>query len=263
MQMPELSAPVKERYWEIDAIRGLSLVAMIVFHTIFILGVFHIIDGGVWIWICSYIPIGTSVFVIISGVSLILRHGRMSDKPRGKYYLAIVKRGVEVFFIGVCVALIGSILIKLFINDGNYMYFNFLQMMGVSMILSIPFLRLGKWNIIPALFFMFLALFLKTLTGPIWLMPLGIIPADFFPRDFFPIIPWLGVMLLGVAIGSVLYPKGYRRFHIRSAGKIGSTLSTIGKYPLQVYIVHIPFIGLTLIHILIILRIFGITVGYI
>ena len=45
-------APVKERYWEIDAIRGFSLLAMILFHTVFLLGVFHIINvdvlAGAW-----------------------------------------------------------------------------------------------------------------------------------------------------------------------------------------------------------------------
>ena len=262
MHMPDgLSAPVKERYWEIDAIRGFSLLAMIVFHTIFILGVFNLINGGVWIWICGYIPLGTSVFVIISGVALILRHGRMAGKPRGQYYLAIVKRGIEVIVIGIAIALSGSLLIKMFIGDGNYMYFNFLQMMGVCMILCIPFLWLGKWNFIPAVFFILLGRFLYTISGPAWLMIFGVIPPDFFPRDFFPIFPWLGVMLLGVSIGSILYPKGYRRFQLRPAGKIGATLAQIGKYPLQVYIVHIPLVGLTIIHILIIAGILGFSLG--
>jgi len=260
--MPEgQPARVEERYWEIDAIRGLSLLAMIVFHTIFILGVFNIINGSVWIWICSYIPFGTSVFVIISGAALILRHGRMSGKPRGQYYLAIVKRGIEVIFIGIAVALLGSLLIKMFIDDGNYMYFNFLQMMGVCMILCIPFLSLGKWNFIPAIFFILLGGFLETISGPVWLMIFGVIPPDFFPRDFFPIFPWLGVMLLGVSIGSILYPRGYRRYHIRPAGKIGTTLAQIGKYPLQVYVVHIPLVGLTIIHILIIAGLLGFSLG--
>jgi uncharacterized membrane protein len=185
----------------------------------------------------------------------------MSGKPRGQYYLAIVKRGIEVIFIGIAVALLGSLLIKIFIDDGNYMYFNFLQMMGVCMILSIPFLSLGKWNIIPAVFFILLGSFLETISGPAWLMIFGVIPPDLFPRDFFPIFPWLGVMLLGVSIGSILYPQGYRRYHIRPAGKIGTTLAQIGKYPLQVYVVHIPLVGLTIIHILIIAGLLGFSLG--
>ena len=41
-------------------------------------------------------------------------------------------------------------------------------------------------------------------------MVFGILPQDFYPRDFFPIFPWVGVMLLGVCLGALLYPNGIR-----------------------------------------------------
>ena len=110
-------APVKERYWEIDAIRGFALLAMIILHTVFLLGVFHIIDTEVWLGLYVYLPLGTSVFVIISGAALVLRHGRMAGRPRRAYHFAILKRGVEIFLIGVGVSVVASLLILLFIND--------------------------------------------------------------------------------------------------------------------------------------------------
>jgi len=264
MYMDEVCpAPVKERYWEIDAIRGFSLLAMIFLHTLFLLGVFHIIDVEVWVGLYVYLPLGTSVFVIISGTSLILRHGRMLDKPRRAYYIAILKRGIEIILIGIGVSIVASFLILVFINDGRYMYFNFLQMMGLSMILCIPFLRFGKWNLIPAVFFILLGVFLKTIKGPAGLMVFGILPPDFYPRDFFPVFPWVGVMLLGVFLGALLYPNGIRRYHLRSAGKIGQVLALVGRYPLQIYLIHIPLIGTILFIIVVISGLFGCPIGYI
>jgi uncharacterized membrane protein len=253
---------VKERYWEIDAIRGFSLLAMILFHTVFLLGVFHIINVDVWLGLGVYLPLGTSVFVVISGTSLILRHGRMLDKPRRAYYMAILKRGLEIMLIGLGVSVIASLLVLVFISDGRYVYFNFLQMMGLSMILCIPFLRFGKWNLISAVFFIMLGLFLETISGPAWLMVFGILPPDLFPRDFFPVFPWVGVMLFGVFLGALLYPNGIRRYNIRSAGMIGRGLAVIGRYPLQIYLVHIPVIGTVLIGIVVLSSLLGFPIGH-
>lgn len=254
--------PKSKRYWEVDAIRGISLVGMVFFHTFFLLGVFNVISTSIWEWICNYIWLGTSIFVVISGVSLILRHGRMKGSPRKEYYLAIVKRGVEVILIGVGIAIVASIFIHFVIEDGRYMYFNFLQMMGWCMILSIPFLRFGKWNIIPAIAIIILGLFLETLAGPAFLMPLGILPTGFMPRDFFPILPWLGVMLLGVALGSILYPNGFRRFNISDGGKIGALFAKIGKYPLQIYILHLPIVGGIILLLILITTALGCPIGH-
>lgn len=237
--------PTRERYWEIDAVRGISLVGMIILHTVFILGVFKIVDVSVWEWICNFIWLGTSIFVIISGVALVLRHGRMEGSPRKLYYLAIVKRAVQVLLIGVGIAVVCSVFIHFFLRDGRYMYFNFLQMMGWSMLICIPFLRLGKWNFIPAVILILLGLFLNSFTGPAWFMPFGITP-EIMPRDWFPVLPWAGVMLLGVALGSVFYPKGIRRFSFPDGGKIGHAVAKFGTWSLQVYILHLPVIAVVI-----------------
>ena len=255
-------SPVKERYWEIDAVRGSALLAMILLHTIFLLGVFHILDVEVWLGLYLYLPIGTSVFVLISGAALVLRYGRMAGQPRRAYHFAILKRGVEIFLIGIGVSVVASLLIILFINDARYMYFNFLQMMGLSMIICIPFLRFGKWNLIPGIFFILLGLVLEKIKGPAWLMVFGILPPDLVPRDYFPIFPWVGVMLLGVCIGALLYPKGIRRYSFPKAGKIGQFLALIGRYPLEIYLAHIPVIGAVLLVIVFVSGLLGFPIGH-
>ncbi|MDU9376157.1 hypothetical protein McpSp1_07490 [Methanocorpusculaceae archaeon Sp1] len=256
-----------ERYWEIDAIRGIALIGMIVFHLISLMVIFHMSLTLDWYYeVCQYIHLGTSVFVIISGVALVLRYGRMTGKPKREYYVAILKRGLEIFFIGVAIALVGSLAIHFVIGDGNYMLFNFLQMMGLSMILCIPFLWLGKWNFIPAAVLIWIGLSFKTVyasAGFLWFLPFGILPEGmFYPRDYFPLLPWVGVMLLGVAIGSVLYPLGVRRFRMPDAGMFGKFLALVGKYPLEIYLLHIPILFGILYLIMIVSYVIGMPWGY-
>lgn len=252
-----------ERYWEVDAVRGIALIGMIFFHFISIMVILHMTIPFEWYAsMTPYAHLGTSIFVIISGVSLVLRHGRMEGKTDKAYYLAIVKRGGQVFLIGIIIAVIASLLIHVIVGDGRYMYFNFLQMMGLSMILCIPFLKLGKWSFIPAVFFILLGFYLQTLQGPEWLMAFGIYPASLYPRDYFPLFPWAGVMLLGVAAGSVVYPKGLRSYTIREPKPFGRFLALVGKYPLEIYLLHLPIIFAVLWVIMTVSHLIGMPWGY-
>ena len=254
-----------ERYWEVDAVRGISLIGMIIFHITSLMVIFHMIFTLDWYYeVCRYIHLGTSIFVIISGVALVLRYGRMAGHSKREYHVAILKRGIEIFLIGIAIAAIASVAIHFFVRDGNYMLFNFLQMMGISMIICIPFLWLGKWNIIPAAILIWAGFAIKSIhTGPIWLLPLGVLPDGmFYPRDYFPLLPWVGVMLLGVAIGSVLYPSGVRRFHIPDAGSLGKAFALVGRHTLAIYLLHLPIIAAILYVIMVVSNALGMPFGY-
>jgi uncharacterized membrane protein len=188
----------------------------------------------------------------------------MAGHPKREYHTAILKRGTQIFLIGIVVAVVASLAIHFIIGDGNYMLFNFLQMMGLSMIICIPFLRLGKWNIIPAAILIWVGFIVKSIhTGPIWLLPFGILPEGmFYPRDYFPLLPWVGVMLLGVAIGSVLYPKGVRRFCIPDVGAIGRTFALISRHSLEIYLLHLPIIAAVLYVVMVVSQVLGMPFGY-
>ena len=120
----------------------------------------------------QFIHLGTSLFVLICGFSLILRQRRMEGASRKAYNIAVVKRGVQVILVGILFAVISSVIIYFFISDGRYMMFNFLMMMGCSMIIALPFVPLKKWAVIPAVLFIVLGFVLSSIHGPLFLMPL-------------------------------------------------------------------------------------------
>ena len=69
-------------------------------------------------------------------------------------------------------------------------------------------------------------------------------------------------MRLGVAIGSVLYPSGVRRFHIPDAGALGKAFSLVGRHTLAIYLLHLPIIAAILYVIMVVSNALGMPFGY-
>jgi len=85
------------------------------------------------------------------------------------------------------------------------------------------------------------------------MVPLGIHPHGFYTLDYEPLFPWFGVILIGIAVGVWLYPKGNRRFSLSFWGEnvppVLKFFSFLGRHSLFVYLGHQPVIlgGLMLI----------------
>jgi uncharacterized membrane protein len=83
-----------------------------------------------------------------------------------------------------------------------------------------------------------------------WLAPLGITTTNYPAVDHFPIFPWLGVVLLGVFLGNLLYSEDVRRFQLPDWGDTlpCSSLEFLGRHSLLIYMVHQPLlVGLILV----------------
>ena len=95
------------RLWEIDCARGIAILMMIVFHTVFDLSFFAMypvdVAGGFW----RYFAYTTaSLFLLVVGVSLVVSHARaaatLSGFPLAKKFLL---RGAGIFALGLLVTL--------------------------------------------------------------------------------------------------------------------------------------------------------------
>ena len=77
-----------------------------------------------------------------------------------------------------------------------------------------------------------------------WLIWLGLAPRSFTSLDYVPLLPWFGVVLMGMAGGALLYKDLGRRFPLPdiSAWPPVRGLIFLGRNSLAVYILHQPLL---------------------
>ncbi|UCF12285.1 MAG: DUF1624 domain-containing protein [Thermoplasmatales archaeon] len=239
----------KERFWEIDFIRGIAIIMVIFFHILIDLNFFDIYKINVFSGVM--LPIAYTVattFLFLVGISLTLKFSKIKNtlsKKEGQ--LKIILRGLKVFGIGLVITL--STLLYL---DNGFIIFGVLHCIGISIILSIPFLTFRVQNLVLGSIFIFLGLILKSFTFDFyWLAWLGFKPTAFYTVDYYPLLPWFGVVLIGIFLGNNLYPDGKRRYAVKdlSTVKTLSFFCYIGRHTLIIYLVHQPII-VGIIHIL-------------
>ena len=167
------------RFTELDAARGIAILMMIVFHTVFDLYFFKIypvnISGGFW----RYFAFSTaSLFLLIAGISLSVSHSRAvqlaGDGAPGRLAVKFLKRGAGIFACGLLVTLATW----LYLGQG-FVIFGILHAIGVSIMLSPLFFRFRSRNILIGVVVIVtgIALAYAGITGPLWLCPIGIHPA--------------------------------------------------------------------------------------
>ncbi|MBI4235089.1 DUF1624 domain-containing protein [Candidatus Peregrinibacteria bacterium] len=240
--MSELSAkkPVKEfskRFIEIDVLRGMAVLGMIVFHLFFILDYFDVVAnemyGGLWLVLARSVQF---IFLGLVGVSMALswqkveRFGSESmegfDDGVRRFYKRQLKRAFLVF----AMAMIVTLFTYLAAPDA-YVKFGILHFIALSVFL-LMFLAGRKWL---NLFLGFLALLVAFLIKDIavsnpLLYPFGFDFIGINTFDYFPIFPWISVSLFGIFLGNVCY-GGFERNLLEIFRKIFPTLTagTAGK----------------------------------
>jgi uncharacterized membrane protein len=234
------------RYLEIDFVRGLAVVLMVVFNYSFalnFLGVYSL-DLGPLYW--SLFPAFiASIFLLVAGISSFVSYdsARNIKTPR-EIYLKYFRRGVKLFGLGLGITLVTWLTFPQF-----FIFFGILHLIGISAILSTPFLRFGKLNLIAGSLIIAVGIYLQSLRFDFpWLSWLGLMPSNLQTFDYFPILPWFGVTLVGMSLGYSLYKGGKRRFRLRgfSDSKAAGFFGLLGRNSLLIYIIHQPVLVLFL-----------------
>ena len=127
----------------------------------------------------------------------------------------------------------------------NPVFFGILHLIGAATLLSIPLLP-HPWLAGSLGFLILIAAYsLPTLNLPSpWLLPLGIATLPFSMADYYPLVPWLGVVYLGIYLGSLAYPRGTRQRGARPQpnSPIISGLILLGRNSLRIYLLHQPLL---------------------
>lgn len=222
---------------------------MVTFHLIFDLTYFGIYDfdvsSGFW-WVFARLT--AFIFIFLVGISLTLSHTRaeITGKTRENHGLfpKYLKRGLKIFSLGILITLATW----LFIPE-DFIVFGILHFIGIAIILEYPFLNKKYTNLILGIFFIIAGLIIAqfTVNYP-WLLWLGLKPEVFITVDYFPVLPWLGVVSLGLFAGTLLYRDYKRIFNLPDLSKnhFVRLFSFLGRHSLLIYLIHQPILIIAL-----------------
>jgi uncharacterized membrane protein len=230
----------RARYDSIDALRGIAIVWMTLFHFCFDLNHFgwlhqNFYHDPFWTWQRTAI---VSLFLFCAGL------GQAVAGEQGQGWARFWKRWAQVAGCAVLVTMgswwmfpksfiyfgvlhgIALMLIVVRLTSG---WGGWLWLAGALALLLQPLAELahGQW---PALVF---------LNQPPWNV-LGLVSRKPVTEDYVPLIPWLGVMWWGVAAGRLLLSRHRDRVRRPLRGRIAAALTWLGRWSLSWYMVHQP-----------------------
>lgn len=212
----------KKRIWEVDALRFIAIILMLIYHLVFDLKEYLNIDVNYEEFHWYIIGISSAIiFMFTSGLS-----SGLSKNP--------IKRGIQVLACGMLVTLVSFIFFK-----DMYIRFGILHFLGVCMIIS-PALR--KMDNLTLLLIGLACVIAGICTENIrinipYLLPLGLKYKGFRSFDYYPLIPYLSVYILGILVYRNYYKE---RKSIFKKELYSNFIRKISEKSLFIYLIHQP-----------------------
>jgi uncharacterized membrane protein len=229
-----MQVPRAPRLALVDALRGFAVAQMIVYHFIYDLDYFGWVDLAMnrdhpWVgWRTAIV----SQFLLLVGLSLVLR---TSFRPSTADFW---KRWLQVAGAALLVSA-GS----WFVFGPRFIYFGILHFIAAALLIARPAIRLGAWNL--PLGAMVIAVGVAFVHPAFDTPPATIV--GFMTRkppteDYVPLVPWLGVVFVGLGLGTLwqragwVMPSWLRRLNANPP----RILVLLGTWALTVYLLHQP-----------------------
>ncbi len=231
---------LRKRFWEVDFLRGVAVVMMIISNFVFDLTFFGVdiyFSSKFW-WYFAHLTAG--IFIFLVGVSLTLSYSRAKKLGVKKVFKKYLQRGLKIFSLGMLITLVTYV----YISKG-FIIFGILHFIGIAIILGYFFLRFRYTNLFLGAAFVLFGIYLRSFTFDFpWLLWLGLIPKGFYTLDYFPIFPWFGIVLMGIFTGNSLYPNYKRKFRMPDLSKnsLIKFFCFLGRNSLKIYLFHQPVI---------------------
>lgn len=219
-------------------LRGFAIVLMFVFHFSFDLNYFGVIniqflEDPFWL---NFRRLIVSLFLLLVGISLHL------STRKGIRWCSWSKR-MTLLLVYAGVVSLGSWMMF----PQTYIYFGILHFIALASILGLLFTGFYWLNLLLGVFIILLDInYSNTLFNAPHLQWIGLMPQLPATEDYVPLLPWFGVVLIGMFIGKTLFddtPMTWLNWS--SQQPVARWLAFGGRHSIHIYMIHQPvFIGL-------------------
>jgi uncharacterized membrane protein len=220
----------------IDVVRGVALLAMIVYHFSWDLSANRLIAVDV-----STDPIWRLSARLIAGTFLGLVGANLVLAARNGFRPLPYLRRLVLIAVAAGVVSLGTY----WFEPDTFVYFGILHCIAVASVLALPFIWAPSWlSAVVAVVF---------LAGPHFLTSTFFDVPDLYwlglstnpppTVDYVPIFPWLGIVLLGVVAGRFILETGaWPLWQWTADGRGWRILIIAGRWSLPIYLVHQPIL---------------------
>ena len=226
---------MKKRIWELDALRGVCILGMVIVHFVYdLVELYALVPMAYPAWFAFIKDWGGVLFLLLSGTCATL--GSRSTR-----------RGLVVFACGmVCTLVTLGMYLLGFAGKEIIIYFGVLHCLGVCMLLWGGFKKLPTGGL-AALGVVLTAAGLW-LRGQLfsfpWLTALGFVPEGFVSSDYFPLLPNLGFFFLGAAVGRTVYREKTTLLpKVNEKNPAVRFFTLCGRHSLAIYLLHQPVLA--------------------
>jgi uncharacterized membrane protein len=216
----------------LDVLRGLAIVAMILYHFAFDLAYFRVTASNFYrdpFWLHARTLILSS-FLLLAGVSLVL--AQRSERGRVRFWR-------HVAMIAACAVAVSVASYLAF--PRSYIWFGVLHAIAVALILIRPLSSHPRTALVAGIAIIVLG---NTVTST-WFDQrtwgwLGFMTAKPVTEDYVPLFPWMGVMLVGIGAGHALIRNQFRA--VAFFARWPFAFAWLGRHSLAVYMLHQPLL---------------------
>ncbi len=217
------------RITSVDAARGAAIVMMVAYHFFFDIRYFGIANVDLQGVPLTLLQRATgTLFVLIAGVSLTL-----SERKNKEGYAHHLKRAA---MLG-AVALLITVATWIYPHDG-FIQFGVIHMLALSTLIAPFFFRFGWVNAVLGALIVLAGIGMNGMaTDTHWLFWLGINDPGYHALDNYPMLPWFGVVLIGIWLGQSLFPAAAA---VKRAARLPGepALAFLGRNSLAIYLAH-------------------------
>lgn len=261
--MNNILRKTKIRFNEIDFLKGLAIITMIISHVFYFqyqLNMRPLNFNSPWyLFLTLFAQV---VFITCIGLNLSLsnqnskRDNNTPEEKNKKKKKYIIKQIQRVIIIGIFAVILSYLT---YLTHGyKFIKFGILHFASAAIFIMMWGVNSQIVNLIISLLIIGLFLtrvqiadFLSPKTHPLFGFIIGLGHPSYYSMDYFPLVPWLSLVAVGILIGNVAYKHYHRQFKINknfqkfldnNKNPLSLFIRQCGKYSFLIYLLHIPIL---------------------